>query len=256
MTPFLEEESMSNRAWSGGAVIVAVIAATLVVVLVTGASGQEAAPTNAKPHTITVSSSATISTKPDEAVVTFNVHAQNADSTVALNESSRIMNEVLAAMKSLGIEEKDMETTNIGLSPQTINRGQPDEATVYNASASLEVKIHDFAVIGPAIQKGVAAGATSVRGVRFQVADPVGVRTNALEEAVTSAREKADALAGAAGTAVTGVIQIREGGSPSAPQPYYNQMAGYAALTSAHLAVVPPHDISTKVSVTVIWSIT
>ena len=247
---------MSNRAWSGGAVVVAVIAATLVVVLVTGASGQEAAPTNAKPHSITVSSSATVSTKPDEAVVTFNVHSQNADSTVALNESSRIMNDVLAAMQSLGIEEKDMETTNIGLSPQTINRGQPDEATVYNASATLEVKIHYFAVIGPAIQKGVAAGATSVRGVRFQVADPVGVRTNALEAAVTSAREKADALAGAAGTSVTGVIQIREGGSPSSPQPYYNRMAGYALDAAAHLAVVPPHDISTKVSVTVIWSIT
>ena len=247
---------MSNRAWSGGAVVVAVIAATLVVVLVTGASGQEAAPTNAKPHSITVSSSATVSTKPDEAVVTFNVHSQNADSTVALNESSRIMNDVLAAMQSLGIEEKDMETTNIGLSPQTINRGQPDEATVYNASATLEVKIHDFAVIGPAIQKGVAAGATSVRGVRFQVADPVGVRTNALEAAVTSAREKADALAGAAGTSVTGVIKIREGGSPSSPQPYYNRMAGYALDAAAHLAVVPPHDISTKVSVTVIWSIT
>src|SRR4029077_18871060 len=137
--------------------------------------------------------------------------------------------------------EKDMETTNIGLSPQTINRGQADEATVYNASATLEVKIHDFDVIGPSIQKGVAAGATSVRGVRFQVADPVGVRTNALEEAVTSAREKADALADAAGTAVTGVIQIREGGPPSLPQPYYDQMAGYA-MTSAHLAVVPPHD--------------
>ena len=53
---------MSNRAWSGGAAIVAVIAATLVVVLVSGASGQEAASTNAKPHTITVSSSATVST--------------------------------------------------------------------------------------------------------------------------------------------------------------------------------------------------
>ena len=247
---------MSNRAWSGGAVIVAVIAATLVVVLVTGASGQEAVPTNAKPHAITVSSSASISTKPDEAVVTFNVHSQNADSTVALNESSRIMNDVLAAMTALGIEEKDMETTNIGLSPQTINRGQPDEATVYNASATLEVKIHDFDVIGPAIQKGVAAGATSVRGVQFQVADPVGVRTNALEEAVTSAREKADALAGAAGTAVTGVIQIREGGSPSAPQPYFSRMAGYAMTSANDLAVVPPHDISTKVSVTVIWSIT
>jgi uncharacterized protein YggE len=245
---------MRNRAWAGGAVIVTIIAATLVVALVTGASGQTATPADGRPHTITVSSTATISTKPDEAVVTFSVHTQNADSTVALNENARIMNDVLAAMTALGIAEKDMETTNISLSPQTINRGQPDEATVYNSSTSLEVKIHDFDVIGPAIQKGVAAGATSVKGVRFQVSDPVGVKTQALATAVTSAREKADALAGAAGTAVTGVIQIREGGSPAAPQPYFAQV-GYA-LQNASLAVVPPHDITTKVSIKVIWSIT
>ena len=243
---------MRNRAWAGGAVI-AVVAAMLVVVLVTAASGQDAAPVDGRPHTITVSSTETISTKPDEAVVTFSVHTQNADSTVALNENSRIMNDVLAAMTSLGIVQKDMETTNISLSPQTINRGQPDEATVYNSFTSLEVKIHDFDVIGPAIQKGVAAGATSVKGVRFQVADPVGVKTRALEAAVVSARAKADALAGAAGTAVTGVVQIREGGSPAVPQPYFANF-GYA-LTDAHLAVVPPHDITTKVSINVIWSI-
>ena len=244
---------MSKRAWAGGSVLVTVVAATLIVVLVTAASGQDATPTDGRAHTITVSSTATISTKPDEAVITFSVHTQNAASTVALNESSRIMNDVLAAMGALGVADKDMETTNISLSPQTINRGQPDEATVYNSSTSLEVKIHDFSVIGPAIQKGVAAGATTVKGVQFQVADPVGVRTQALEAAVTSAREKADALAGAAGTAVTGVVQIREGGSPSAPHPYF-AMAGYA-LSGDSVAVVPPHDISTKVSVNVVWSI-
>ena len=245
---------MSKRAWTGGVVVVIVVAATLVTVLVTAASGQDATPVDGRPHTITVSSSATISTKPDEAVIMFSVHTQDADSTVALNENARIMNDVLAAMTSLGIEQKDMETTNIGLSPQTINRGQPDEATVYNASTSLEVKVHDFDVIGPAIQKGVAAGATTVKGVRFQVADPVGVKTQALEAAVTSAREKADALAGAAGTAVTGVVQIREGGSPAVPQPYFAQV-GYAAVADQRLAVVPPHDITTKVSINVIWSI-
>ena len=216
---------MSNRAWSGGAVIVAVIAATLVVVLVTAPRGRTPR-RRRQPHSITVSSSATISTKPDEAVITFNVHTQNADSTVALNENSRIMNDVLAAMTSLGdraARHGDDEHRSLAADDQP---GQPDEATVYNASASLEVKVHDFDVIGPAIQKGVAAGATSVKGVRFQVADPVGVKTQALEAAVTSAREKADALAGAAGTAVTGVMQIREGGSPAVPQPYYAQV-GY-----------------------------
>ena len=210
---------MRNRAWAGGAVI-AVVAAMLVVVLVTAASGQDAAPADGRPHTITVSSTETISTKPDEAVITFSVHTQNADSTVALNENSRIMNDVLAAMTSLGIEQKDMETTNISLSPQTINRGEPDEATVYNSSTSLEVKIHDFDVIGPAIQKGVAAGATSVKGVRFQVADPVGVKTRALEAAVVSARAKADALAGAG----------RDHGDGSRPDPRGRFAGGTAAL--------------------------
>jgi uncharacterized protein YggE len=246
---------MRNRTWTGGVVIVTLVAATLVVVLVTSASGQDAAPVDGRPHTITVSSTETISTKPDEAVITFSVHTENADSTVSLNENSRIMNAVLAAMTSLGIEQKDMETTNISLSPQTINRGQPDEATTYNSSTSLEVKIHDFDVIGPAIQKGVKAGATSVKGVRFQVADPVAVKTRALQAAVESARAKADALAGAAGTTVTGVVQIREGGSQALPQPYF---VGYDAIgysNDASLSVVPPRDVTTKVSIKVIWSI-
>lgn len=245
---------MNNRVWTGSVAIVAVIAAILVAVLVTAASGQDAAPVRERPHTITVSSTETISTKPDEAVISFNVHTENADSTVALNENSRIMNDVIAAITSLGITQKDMETTNISLSPQTINRGEPSESTVYNSSTSLEVKIHDFDVIGPAIQKGVKAGATSVRGVRFQVSDPVGVKARALQSAVESARAKADALAGAAGTTVTGVIQIREGGSSAPPHPYFVGNQDFAYST-ASLSVVPPRDVTTKVSISVIWSI-
>lgn len=248
---------MSKHAWAGGGVfVVAVVAVALVAVLVTAASGQDSAPAGGPPHTITVSSSATISATPDEAVITFSVHAENADSSVALNENSRIMNDVIAAMKSLDITQRDMETTNINLSPQTIDRGTSSESTIYRSSTSLEVKVHDFDVIGSAIQKGVQAGATSVRGVRFQVSDPAEVKKRALKAAVESARAKADALAGAAGTSVTGVIQIREGGSPAVPQPYFvrSERLAYAAF-DANLSVVPPRGIQTKVSVSVIWSI-
>ncbi len=246
---------MSKRAWTGGGVIVTVVAATLVAVLVTAASGQDAAPTGGPPHTITVASTATISTSPDEAVITFSVHTDSPNSMVALNENSRIMNGVIAGMKSLGITLRDMETRNISLSPQTINRGLSTESTIYNASTSLEVKVHDFDLIGSAIEKGVAAGATSVRGVKFQVSDPVTAKKRALESAVESARAKADALAGAAGTEVTGVVQIKEEGAPASPQPYYLRNESYAFAASADLSVVPPRDITTKVSITVIWSI-
>ncbi len=247
---------MSTRAWAGGGVAAAIVAATLVSILVTAASGQGATPAGGPPHTITVSSAATISTKPDEAVIGFSVHTDSTDSMAALNENSRIMNDVIAAMKSLGITQRDMETTNLNVSPHTIDRGTPSESTIYNASTSLEVKVHDFDLIGSAIQHGVRAGATSVHGVRFQVSDPVGAKRRALEAAVESARAKADALAGAAGSRVTGVVLIREGGAPSAPRPYLvrNEALAYDAA-AGRLTVVPPRDITTKVSITVIWNI-
>lgn len=246
---------MNQRALAGSAVpIVAVVALALVAVRTTTASGQDTAPPIEAPHTITVSSSATIDTTPDEAVITFAVRSERAVSTAALNESSRIMNAVIAAMKSLQVTERDMETQHISVSPHTIDRGTPSESTVYVSSTSLDVTIRDFEEIGPAIEQGVKAGATSVRGVTFQVSDPVEVHKRALRAAVESARAKADALASAAGTSVTGVVRIREGGSPATPMPYLARNQAYAAFDDA-VTVVPPRDITTKVSVSVVWSV-
>ncbi len=244
---------MSKRAWTGGGVVAA-LAVAVTVVWMTAASGQDATPAGGSPHTITVSSTATISMQPDEAVITFSVHTENAVSTVALNENARTMNQVIAAMKGLGIKQADLQTTNVGIGPKTIDRGTSHASTVYSASTSLTVKIHDLDVIGTAIQKGVQAGATSVRGVRFQVADPVGAKERALAAAVESARAKADALAGAAGAQVTGVVQIRETGAPAVLRPYAVRDQAFAAAAPT-LRVVPPHAIQTKVSIAVIWSI-
>jgi len=244
---------MSKRAWVG---VVVALSASLAVALVTAASGETASPSGGPAHTITVSSTATISTAPDEAVITFGVRTDSSDSVAALNENSRIMNDVLAAMKALDITERDMETTNVNVSPQTINRGTPSETVVYNSSTTLEVTIHDFDSIGVAIRDGVEAGATSVRGVRFQVSDPAGAKKRALEAAVRSARAKADALAGAAGTNVTGVVQIRENDDGGIPRPYYasNRDLSYDGSAAA-FSIVAPRNIETKVTITVIWNI-
>ena len=245
---------MSRRAWAAA---VAVMSVAIAAVLVNASFGQTASPSGGPAHTITVSSTATISTAPDEAVITFGVRGDSADSVAALNESSRIMNDVLAAMKKLGVTERDMETTNVSVSPQTINRGTSSETTVFHSSSTLEVTLHDFDTIGPAIRDGVAAGATSVRGVRFQVSDPAGAKKRALEAAVHSARAKADALAGAAGASVTGAVQIREEGPGGYPHPYFanERSLSYDAVAMGGLSVVAPRTIDTKVSIAVIWSI-
>ena len=246
---------MSSRAWTGVGII-SVVLIVLVALISSSAFGQAASPVEGPSHTITVSSFATVNSAPDEAVITFGVQSQDGDSVASLNETSRTVNQVLAAMRTLGIPVRDMETTNVNVSPQTINGGTAAETTVYNSSTSLSVTIHDFDSIGVAIEDGVEAGATRVSGVKFQVGDPVGAKKKALEAAVQSARAKADALAEAAGTSVTGVVLIREqGASGTKPSPYFANARAVAFDLSAGLAVVPPHDIETRVNVQVIWSI-
>ena len=92
-------------------------------------------------------------------------------------------------------------------------------------------------------------------GVRFGVADPTSAKKRALESAVESARAKADALAGAAGSSVTGVIQIRETSSTGEPRPYFSDARALADDEDAAFSVVPPRDIETKVTIQVVWSI-
>jgi uncharacterized protein len=244
---------MNRRAATVVAVLVAVT--LTVVALASSATGQTATEDgNGPSRTITVSSVATISTTPDEAVVTFGVRSDDADSVVALNETSRTMNLVIAAMRELGITQRDMETTNVNLSQQTLDRGTPSERTVFVSSTTLEVTIGDFDRIGPAIRAGVEVGATSVRGVRFQVSDPAEAKRRALQAAVRGARSKADALAEAAGATVTGIVQIREEGRGTFPGTYRAD-AALMQYAAADLAVVPPRNIETEVTVTTIWSI-
>lgn len=247
---------MRKSGWVVGGIVGLLLIGFSVVGALSAAGQSTASTEGGLAHTISVSSFATISTTPDEAVITFGIHTDNPDGEAALNENSRTTNVVLAAMKALGITERDMETTDLRVAAQTINRGTSAETTIYNASTTLAVTIHDFDVIGRAIHDGVQAGATRVSGVRFQVGDPAGAKKRALQAAVQSARAKADALAEAAGTTVTGVVQIRERGSGGNPRPYFESARTLAYDHAAALpSVVPPHDIETQVAISVIWSI-
>ena len=149
----------------------------------------------------------------------------------------------------------DVRTTRLDLNRRTIHRRTPQETTVFVADSALEITVRDMDAVGDVIQAGVEAGATSVRGVRFGVSDPAKARTEALDAAVRGARTKADAMAAAAGTTVTGVVTIDEQG---AAQPAYRTYAAdtaYPAAMALSAQVVPPDQIQTQVTVIVTWAI-
>ena len=204
--------------------------------------------------TITVTSTASVGSEPDEAVVTLGVSTQDPDSATALGRNGDTVDAVVAAVETAGVAMDDVRTTWLDLGRRTIHRRTPQEATVFVADSSLEITVRDMDTVGDVIQAGVEAGATSVRGVRFGVSDPAEARTEALDAAVRGARTKADAMAAAAGTTVTGVVTIDEQGA-SQPGYRYAGDTAYPAAMALTAEVVPPDQIQTQVTVIVTWSI-
>jgi uncharacterized protein YggE len=239
---------------TGAAGVVLLLAVVLAVVSVTSRS--DATPIGGPTHMITVSSTAAIGTAPDEAVVDLTVRSQGADAPSALAANGKATNAVVAALKAAGLLERDIATQQLNVGRTTLDRGTPAERIVYQATQRVEAKIHDLTAVGTVIKAGVDAGATSVNGLRFQVSDESAARQTALASAVQGAREKATAMAKAAGVGVTGVIQIKE--NSSSYHPYSAQRSAYAFASDQVAAapmIVAPHTIKTSVSVTVTWSI-
>jgi hypothetical protein len=242
-----------RKTWTAVALVVA---AAIIGASVLGAQAlaDDGSGVAAGDKTITVTSTASVGTEPDEAVVTLGVSRQDPDSATALGTNGQTVDAVVAAVEAAGVAEEDVHTTRLDLNRRTINRRTPQETTVYVAESALEVTVRDLDTVGDVIQAGVEAGANSVRGVRFGVSDPAQARIEALDAAVHGARTKADAMAAAAGTTVTGVVTIDEQG---ASQPGYQAVGDQAYLTGGAFSatVVPPDQIQTQVTVVVTWAI-
>lgn len=94
---------------------------TLLMLLVAGA-----ALADAEPKRLQVSGTAVVTGDPDIAYITVGVETQNPSAEKAAQDNASIMAQVLAALREMGLTEKEVSTSgyNIWGSTQTVNRGQ------------------------------------------------------------------------------------------------------------------------------------
>jgi uncharacterized protein YggE len=162
------------------------------------------------------------------------------------------MTRILAALKALGIDDKDIQTSNVSLQPiYDYSSGiNPPRITGFQMSNSVAVTIRDLTKLGDAIDNSLAAGATSLDGVDFRVEDQTGAEAQARQAAMAEAKSKAQTLATAAGITIGGVASISE---TSAPIPYpimYGAAAPAAAVDGSKVAT-PIQAGTTDVTITV-----
>jgi uncharacterized protein YggE len=202
------------------------------------------------PPSISVSGEATISATPDQAEIEAGTTTDAKTARDAADANNTAMAKVLSALKTAGIDAKDIQTSRLSLQPQYAPNHNPPAVTGYRASNQVMVRLHDIAKVGNTIDTLVSAGATDIGGINFTVSNASKLLDDARTQAIADARRKAEIYAKAAGVTLGPPISILEGGA--APVPMFR-----AKMAAAPMAATPvaPGQETLSVSVNVSWAI-
>ena len=118
----------------------------------------------------------------------------------ASEANNTAMAKVLAALKTAGIDARDIQTSRLSLQPQYApNRSGPSPITGYRASNRVTVRIRDVGKVAGVIDTLVGSGANDIGNISFEVSQESKLLDEAREKAVADARRKAEIYARAAG---------------------------------------------------------
>jgi uncharacterized protein YggE len=189
-------------------------------------------------HTISVAGSGKVTVIPDMGTIRLGVVVERKTAKEAREAAAAAMTTVVDAVRKLGIAEKDIATANVSLNPVY---DYPNNATPkirgYQLNNTITITVRDLTRISDVLDDGVAAGANSVDGISFDVADRAAAEAQAREAAVKDAKAKADTLANGLGVRITGVASVSE--SVSTPIWYEPSFGAVAADKAAETPVLP-----------------
>lgn len=189
---------------------------------------------------------ATVSVKPDLAIITAGVQSQQSTAAAAQSDLAGKAARLIARIKSLGVSDADLSTSGYWLGPD-YNGGPNQTVTDYRASEQLAVKWHNVDTAGRTLDAIVQEGGASNVSVGFSLADPKNAQAQARSQAIGDARTKAQAMASAAGVKLGQVLRVSD---LSVPYPINYFGGGMAAPASAATQVpVGTLDVSVTVEV-------
>ncbi|MFA5753807.1 MAG: SIMPL domain-containing protein [Patescibacteria group bacterium] len=144
-----------------------------------------------------VAGSGIVYAKADIANITIGLKTEAKKTAAeATAENNKKMTAVIESLKNLGIEEKDIKTTNYNLNPTynwTEGRGQV--LVGYEVSQNVGVKVRDLDKIGDVVAKTTEQGANQIGNVSFTIDDEYELKNEARELAINKAKEKAELIA-------------------------------------------------------------
>jgi uncharacterized protein len=195
------------------------------------------------------------SARPDVAVISAGVVVQADTARAALAENTRAMNAVLEELRAAGLAAEDIQTAQFAVTPlyesrqPDPQRPEPPRIVGYQVSNQVSARVRDVDRLGATLDALVGAGANSIDGLYFDLADPKQVQGEARDAAVADALAKARRYAAAAGVELGEIISIEEGGSYPPPRPMMRAEAMAASVP------IEPGQSELSASVTITFAL-
>jgi uncharacterized protein YggE len=199
---------------------------------------------------ITASGTGKVVFVPDVGYVSVGVSSDGTTAAEAWQKNGEVVRRVFDALKAIGLEDKDLKTSNLHVSPR-YDRPK-DKAPVlvgYTAGYDLNVTVHDLKLMGKVLDAAVEAGANRQMAISFGCSDPEKLMDEARRRAVAEARKKAEIYVNGAGASLGLVQNITEGSFTPYRSLQYEQMAPAGAKADLVIAA-GEQEMSVTVTVT------
>ena len=237
-----------------------ILAVVLAAAIILSACGPATIVANPAPpvRTLNVSGSGTATLKPDMAYINIGVHSEAPTAAEAVSMNSTQTQQVVDALKTAGVDAKDIRTTNFSIYPNTQFDPQTNQklSTTYMVDNTVYVTVHKLDQLGDLLDTAVKAGANNVDSIQFDVADKGPAIKQARDQAVKDAKTQVQELASAAGVSLGELQTINFNNSMPSPMLESFGKGGGGGAMAADVAVpINPGTMTLTVNVSMSYEI-
>jgi uncharacterized protein YggE len=168
--------------------------------------------TSDKPY-IQATGEATLSVKPDQALIDIGVVTEAPTAVAAAAQNAKQSDRLLSDLRRILGENGQLRTTSYSVRPN-FKYPKPGAAIAlagYIATNVVTVVLENLGQVGKTIDLATESGANAIRALDYRLKDPQAIRAQALRDAAARAKASADAIASGLGLRVVKVISVEEG---------------------------------------------
>ena len=119
---------------------------------------------------------------------------------------------VITLCKSLGVETKDISSTEISIHPRY--NYKTESFIGYEVSRNIKVILNKLDKYSELVNGAIKSGITTIRSINLDIKDRTELERKTLASALAAAKKKAEILAKSGGVGLGKIISVRETGGP------------------------------------------